>query len=282
MKNKMMIRFLAAATSAVMLAGTLAVGVSATAPAIVVEAADNTTTQALKSAFDPVFYANKYPDVKQAFGTNADALFSHFLNNGMKEGRMMNSNFDPKAYIAAYPDVKAYCNGDYTKAYEHYVTNGIREGRTLTTYDAINAKNAADQAAAQAAEQAAAAEQAKQNNDNNDDSSHMVYVGHGLVLSLNDDQYNNCNIFILTNDHGYGAFIDDEQCAATPGFYEFGSYLYSIVQVYHGFTHETVLNDDHRPYYDDLRDFGPDYNHDQSIEDALSLGHILSSMSDNN
>ena len=30
--------------------------------------------------FDPVYYSNKYADLKKAFGTNAKALFNHFLN----------------------------------------------------------------------------------------------------------------------------------------------------------------------------------------------------------
>ena len=279
MKNKMIVRFLAAVTSAVMLSGTMVVGGFA-APAAIVEAADSATTQALRSAFDANFYANKYPDVKNAYGTNADALFNHFLNNGMKEGRMMNSNFDPKAYIDAYSDIKAYCNGDYTKAYIHYVNNGIREGRTLTTYDAINKKKAAEQAAQQAAEQAAqqaAQEEARKNRPN---ITRDVYIGHGLTVTLNADQLKSCSIYVLTNEYGYGAFIDDNMVDCTYGFYEFGSYPYSIVNVTNGHISEYVFGNHYRPYYDDLRDYDYGYNHDESIDDALLLAHLLYSLPD--
>lgn len=239
MKKTLTIKVITAATAAVMFAGTITAGVAA--PVIRVEAADASLTQALKGAFDATFYANKYPDVKKAFGTNADALFNHFINNGMKEGRMINANFDPKAYIDAYPDIKAYCKGDYTKAYEHYFKNGKNEGRNLTTYDAINKKNAAEQAKAQAAAQAAAEKNkpAKVNR--------QVGIGHGLVVNLNEDQYKSCSIAVLTNDAGYGAYIGDDLYDTSGAYSEYGAYLYSTVTVTNGRVSESVYSH----YHDD-------------------------------
>lgn len=144
MKKTIVTRVLAAMTGAMLSAGVFAAGVSA--PAVTVEAASYTTMQAIRNAFDANFYANKYADVKKAYGTNADALFQHFSTYGMSEGRMLNSNFDPKAYIDAYADIRAYCNGDIRKAYEHYVEHGMYEGRNLTTYEALNKQRAADAA----------------------------------------------------------------------------------------------------------------------------------------
>lgn len=37
--------------------------------------------------FDPTYYANKYDDLKKAFGTNTDKLFAHFVSHGMQEAR---------------------------------------------------------------------------------------------------------------------------------------------------------------------------------------------------
>lgn len=41
--------------------------------------------------FDPVFYAAKYPDVKNALGTDAQTLLNHYNMFGVKEGRMANA-----------------------------------------------------------------------------------------------------------------------------------------------------------------------------------------------
>jgi len=40
------------------------------------------------NVFDAEFYANNYPDVKAAFGTDETALYNHYLMFGMKEGRL--------------------------------------------------------------------------------------------------------------------------------------------------------------------------------------------------
>lgn len=37
--------------------------------------------------FDPVFYANTYPDLKAAFGNDAKALYNHYITCGKAEGR---------------------------------------------------------------------------------------------------------------------------------------------------------------------------------------------------
>lgn len=38
--------------------------------------------------FDPVFYAAVYADVAAVFGTDAEALYNHYITFGQKEGRM--------------------------------------------------------------------------------------------------------------------------------------------------------------------------------------------------
>ena len=317
MQNKIVTRIIAIAASAMMAFGSItAVGI---VPAGVVEAADAATTKAIKSEFNATFYATKYADVKQNVGTNPDALYAHFVNYGMKEGRMLNQNFDPKAYIEAYPDIKAYCNGDYTKAYEHYVNNGKKEGRSLTTYDAINAKKAKEAAAAQAAAQAAAeAEKARQkqleeqkkkeqeererkereqqkaqNNTTNNttttyitivNETHSVNIGHGLVVTLSSDQYNYCEISVLTNGGGYGAYIGSTCVATSYGYSEADAYPYSAVTVSNGNVSENVFEPQYKKYYDEILDNEPEdkndvfFDDDDDVDDALLLAIMMSEL----
>ncbi len=39
------------------------------------------------SVFDPELYASLYPDVTEVFGTETEALYSHYINSGKAEGR---------------------------------------------------------------------------------------------------------------------------------------------------------------------------------------------------
>ncbi|MCR4587265.1 MAG: hypothetical protein K5682_02550 [Lachnospiraceae bacterium] len=45
-------------------------------------------TMADGGTFDPEFYAATYPDVAAALGTDANALYQHYLNHGKAEGRL--------------------------------------------------------------------------------------------------------------------------------------------------------------------------------------------------
>lgn len=74
-------------------------------------------------------YMTYNPDLVAAFGDNQKALFEHFINSGMKEGRQASSQFNLAAYKANNPDLVALFGDDNTKYYEHYMTNGKGEGR---------------------------------------------------------------------------------------------------------------------------------------------------------
>ncbi len=293
MFNKTIVKVLAMVTSAVMLSGVFSV--CSVAPSIVVEAYDAATNKALRENFDATFYANKYADVKNAFGTNADALFNHFLNNGMKEGRMMNSNFDPNAYIAAYADIKAYCNGDLTKAYIHYVTNGKREGRNLTTFEAINAKKAAEAAKAQAAADAAAKERQKEidererqrrkqeeeQRERERNTMRTIGIGHGLSVTLNNDQFNSCSISVMTNGSGFGAYLDGSLVSTSGSYNEGDAYPYSVINISAGNVYETIFDTNYHYIYQDLLDVHEEDNMtEEDIEDALLLALLLSDIDD--
>lgn len=79
--------------------------------------------------FDPTYYANKYSDLKQAFGTNSTALFNHFCSNGMKEGRIASANFNVNVYKSTYADLRNAFGNNIPLYYKHYIINGHAEKR---------------------------------------------------------------------------------------------------------------------------------------------------------
>lgn len=81
------------------------------------------------AAFDSDFYVNCYPDLKAAFGNDANAAYNHYLTYGIKEGRIASPVFDVKTYIRNYPDLQAAFGDNYEAAYNHFLTNGMNEGR---------------------------------------------------------------------------------------------------------------------------------------------------------
>lgn len=83
----------------------------------------------MSPVFDPVFYANKYADLKQAFGYNSSLLFSHFVSNGMGEARQAKADFNPVVYRQKYPDLDKAFGDNWPMYYVHYCTNGKAEGR---------------------------------------------------------------------------------------------------------------------------------------------------------
>lgn len=83
--------------------------------------------------YSPVFnaaqYAARYTDLQEAFGNNAAALFSHFISNGMREGRQAIDTFNVLAYRARYPDLQKAFGNDLPAYYQHYVQRGKEEKR---------------------------------------------------------------------------------------------------------------------------------------------------------
>ncbi len=204
MGRRLLRRVLAIPIGALLFTGMFSIGIGA--PARYVEAAvDASLSKSLKEEFDANFYSSRYEDVKKLYGNKADALFDHFINNGIYEGRMINSGFDPKAYIQAYADVKLYCDGDYVKAYEHYFKFGRAEGRKLTTFAAITAQNSL-------APEALASGSGSNNTGGStgSGSSQKVDIGYGMTAVLTADQLNNAEIRVYQSDYGYGAYLVDE------------------------------------------------------------------------
>ncbi|HWW70523.1 MAG TPA: hypothetical protein VN089_11330 [Duganella sp.] len=87
-------------------------------------------TDAQKLAvFDANFYLNKYPDLKAAFGNDAQAAQQHWLQNGLKEGRDASPAFSIGGYRARYPDLQRAFGYDYPALLRHWYDNGIKEKR---------------------------------------------------------------------------------------------------------------------------------------------------------
>ena len=97
-------------------------------------------TMADGTVFDAEYYAQMYPDVVAALGTDADAMYQHYVTFGRAEGRQAvspdtavsqpgNDGFDVVFYARMYPDVVAALGTDADALYQHYVTFGKAEGR---------------------------------------------------------------------------------------------------------------------------------------------------------
>lgn len=118
------------------------------------------------TAFDPNYYFHTYPDVGWEIGYDEVALFNHYQNFGMAEGRFPNiqaewnaaaglvateedrtaflmqipaseekpeesdlPKFNPIFYYNRYPDVAAIVGGDAQALLNHYFAYGYSEGR---------------------------------------------------------------------------------------------------------------------------------------------------------
>lgn len=90
--------------------------------------------------FDAAYYAERYSDLKVAYGSDANALFQHFLVYGMNERRQAIAGFDVDIYLkdkdnadvlaaVTKKDSKGKEYIDYPKAYRHYCEFGFNEGR---------------------------------------------------------------------------------------------------------------------------------------------------------
>lgn len=79
--------------------------------------------------FNAIYYADRYKDLKAAYGYNRSALFTHFITNGMKEGRQAIDTFNVQAYRARYPDLQKAFGDNLPAYYQHYIHLGQKEKR---------------------------------------------------------------------------------------------------------------------------------------------------------
>lgn len=84
------------------------------------------------AVFDAAYYADRYPDLKTAFGNDDSALLQHFIQYGMAEGCQGSSQFDVYSYKNLYPDLRAAFGNNLKSYYMHYISSGKSEGRKAT------------------------------------------------------------------------------------------------------------------------------------------------------
>ena len=82
--------------------------------------------------FDPYYYADRYGDLKRAYGYDNAQLLYHFVNYGMNEGRQAKASFDVNSYRLQYGDLRRAYGGNLRAYYMHYIQYGIHEGRKGT------------------------------------------------------------------------------------------------------------------------------------------------------
>lgn len=79
--------------------------------------------------FDAKYYSDRYRDLKAAYGYNSEALFTHFVVHGMKEGRQAIDTFNVQAYKARYTDLQKAFGENLPRYYQHYIQFGMNERR---------------------------------------------------------------------------------------------------------------------------------------------------------
>ena len=109
------------------------------------------------TAFDAQYYADTYPDVKAAFGTDEQALYRHYVEHGRAEGRRaiapddsgqgaltvgIPADFDAAYYAQSNPDVTAVYGTDPAALYRHYIEHGKAEGRSANGNGAADVRTA--------------------------------------------------------------------------------------------------------------------------------------------
>lgn len=82
------------------------------------------------AVYDYDRYVELNPDIVAVLGSDREAVFQHFLNYGMSEGRQANEEFNVYAYMNSYDDVREAFGSDLKSYYMHYVNYGKAEGRS--------------------------------------------------------------------------------------------------------------------------------------------------------
>ena len=96
--------------------------------------------QTQAAGFDPVYYAQKYPDVVEALGDSRAALLNHYLTFGINEGRFQNAEEEAAGTpLSTYVDVNiegqtvTYFQNGETMLSSPCVTGDVSKKRTTPT-----------------------------------------------------------------------------------------------------------------------------------------------------
>ncbi len=85
------------------------------------------------SVYDYNYYVSLYPDIWNAFGRDDVSVLRHFVQYGMKEGRIGNDTFNVYSYKNAYEDLRNAFGLSIADYYTHYLRYGMKEGRSKTS-----------------------------------------------------------------------------------------------------------------------------------------------------
>ncbi|MBO4900881.1 MAG: VanW family protein [Lachnospiraceae bacterium] len=132
MKTRVITRIVSALLGLAVAAGVINAGT------INIYAAEKSDEQVVKEVFDAKYYAGHNPDVVVAVGDSEAALFDHYFNHGLAEGRNASATFNAKAYRLRNADLDAAYGDDWIKYVRHYVTCGKAEGRDATPLPAAS------------------------------------------------------------------------------------------------------------------------------------------------
>lgn len=113
------------------------------AAAAIIAAVMGTPTQVMAAEFDPVFYMTLYADVATAFGSDAEALYNHYITYGQKEGRIPFAGAEPGEAVDGIVIVDTAAVVDTPVAADTEAINGIVPIDKLQNYASLK-KNMTD------------------------------------------------------------------------------------------------------------------------------------------
>ena len=92
--------------------------------------------------FDSQYYYDNNPDVAAVYGNDYNKLLTHYINNGVNEGRNASAVFNAKAYKENNPDLQSAYGNNWAGYHEHFAAFGKNENRiALPGRNANNNKN---------------------------------------------------------------------------------------------------------------------------------------------
>ena len=103
--------------------------VSVLAVVLLVGSTFSVNAAGLRDVFSAKYYADKYPDLKAAFGYDEEMLWQHYQDYGLKEGRNMSPILDVKEYREKYADLNAAFGDNWDAYVQHFFDYGIKENR---------------------------------------------------------------------------------------------------------------------------------------------------------
>ena len=80
--------------------------------------------------FDAKFYLENYPELKNTVGTDENALYLYWFEEGIDKGQTASPVIVPEEYLKLNQDVAEVFGNDKAGALKHFLNYGILEGRT--------------------------------------------------------------------------------------------------------------------------------------------------------